>query len=79
MIAVTHQHRPHARLLVHQHGEFARDGEHDVFFMCTRGAARTDILAAMTGIDGDDQFATALEIARGAAERELVLVEETGG
>ena len=51
VIALAHQHRPVARLLVHASREFAGDGQHHVLLADATGSERPGIVAAMTGVD----------------------------
>ena len=58
-IAVADQHGLHAGISIDLAREFARDREGDFLFLHAGRPARAGILAAMPGVDRDDQFALA--------------------
>ena len=60
VVAVADQHGAHAGRLIDAPGEFARDLEHHGLLERAAVADRTWILAAMSGIDRDDDVARAL-------------------
>ena len=60
IVAVAHEHRAHAGLIVDLGRELARDREHDVLLARAAAPARAGILAAVPRVDDDDDVATAI-------------------
>ena len=58
-VAVAHQERLHARIGVNARGELARHRQGDGFLVLAAGADGAGVLAAVAGVNGDDEFALA--------------------